>query len=323
MTHAWAKVVGFIALIPMVIVQCYTVSPKEPPRHNSAFRHYENALVYQFDAKWDSALVQINRAIKLNNKIALFYVLKAQVFDSLNQVDSAIAAYRQALKVRPYASDVMEALGELYIRSGNHEQGITYLKKAFAHDETQTRLLLRIAELYLRLGKNEEAKDVLTDYKVRMDLAHLPADPKYFLLMGEIAYKEKRWQDAARYYEACPCKKCFSPREAIQAFEVLFKFKKLDSFYRLLTGVDQRKFKQGILFYYRGLYYREIGNLNEAEHQFQLALQHGSQMPEVFYEMAKVYQKRNQKQKIKTLIQRLERIDPHSSYLAKMRALLQ
>jgi tetratricopeptide (TPR) repeat protein len=323
MTHSWAKVGVFIALIPLIIVQCYTAVPKKPPHPNSAFRHYENALICQFDAKWDSALVQISRAIKMNNKIALFYVLKAQVFDSLNQIDSAIAAYQQALKVRPYAPDVMEALGELYIRHGNHEQGIAYLKRAFAHDETQTRLLLRIAELYMRLGRKEEAKDVLTDYKVRMDLAHLSADPKYFLLMGEIAYQEKRWQDAAHYYEVCPCKRCFTPQEAIQAFKVLFKFGKLDSYYRLLTGVEQRKFKQGILFYYRGLYYREIGNLNEAEHQFQLALQHGSQMPEVLYEMAQIYHKRGQKQKIEPLIRRLERIAPHSPYLAKMRALLQ
>ena len=82
MTHSWAKVGVFIALIPLIIVQCYTAVPKKPPHPNSAFRHYENALICQFDAKWDSALVQINRAIKMNNKIALFYVLKAQVFDS-------------------------------------------------------------------------------------------------------------------------------------------------------------------------------------------------------------------------------------------------
>lgn len=323
MVRSFKIILLLLAPVLFLFQGCYPArlpSQKKAPEP-SAFRYYENALVAKFDGHWQTALKKINKAIELNNRISLFYVLKAQIFDSLHQVDSAIIAYQQALKVRPHAPDVLQKIGELYIKNGDHISGIAYLKKAFAFDETQTDILLRIAHLYIQLDSLQLARDVLTDYKIRMDLAHSPPAPAYFLMKGDMAIAQGDSSKAAQYYESCPCKKCFSKEQAIRAFETLFKVKDYDGYFALLTGVDEHKFRHGELFYYRGLYYRVIGNKNEAQHQFELALKHGNTKPELYLELAKIYFQKNQPDKVKALYQQLKAIEPKSPYLSQIRAM--
>ncbi len=317
------KNIFLLILAALISVQCYAsrtqTSRKSEPK--SAFRFYENALIAKFDGRWDRALRQINRAIELNNRISLFYVLKAQIFDSLHQVDSAIFAYQQALKVRPHAPDVLQKVGELYITDGDSQTGIAYLKKAFAFDETQTGILLRIARLYIDLDSLDLANDVLIDYKIRTDMAQSPPEPAYYLLKGDMAFMQGNWRQAAEFYDACPCKRCFSEKQVKRAFDVFLKEKNVKRYFKLLTGLNEQKLGEATLFYYRGIYYRTIGNLNEAQHQFELALKHGNKNPELFWDLARIYFRKNETKKIKALYKQLQNIVPHSVYLQKMKAL--
>ncbi len=287
----------------------------------SAFRFYENALIEKFDGRWPQALEQINRAIALNNRISLFFVLKGQIFDSLHQVDSAIYAYRQALRIRPHAPDVLQKIGALYIEKGQPLKGVVFLKKAFAYDETQTDILLRIARLYITLDSLSLAQQVLSDYKVRMELSARPPAAAYYLMEGDMAYKRKDFAAAANYYAACPCKRCFTRHQALRAFETLFLFKRFSDYFVLLTGVDEHKFQKGELFYYRGLYYKAIGNVNEAEHQFELGLQQGSTQPGLFWELAQIYHQKKQVAKLRALYGKLKTVAPNSNLLPKIKAL--
>ncbi len=318
------KIIFLLIATAFLLVQCYPTQVAKTSvsaQPKSAFRYYENALVAKFDGHWQEALKQVNKAIALNDKISLFFILKAQIFDSLHQADSAIYAYQQALNIRPHAPDVLQKIGELYIAKGERQTGILYLKKAFAFDETQTDILLRIARLYLNVDSLRLAQDVLSDYEVRMELAHSPPKPSFYLMEGDMAYEKGDWALAAHYFKACPCKKCFSREQAVRAFDVFFKIRDYDAYFALLIGVDKQKFKNGTLFYYRGLYYKVIGNLSEAQHQFELALKHGNTKPELFWELAQIYFQKNKTMQIKALYRKLQTIRPDSPYLKKMKAL--
>ncbi len=323
MMKRWVKIASFLFIALLFLIRCYPTSTNrfKPVEQKSAFRFYENALIDKFDGRWTRALEQINRAIALNNRISLFFVLKAQILDSLHQIDSAIYTYKQALSIRPHAPDVLQKIGALYIEKGQPLKGVFYLKKAFAYDETQTDILLRIAKLYIALDSLRWADRVLMDYKVRTDLTGRSPAAAYYLMKANMAYKRKNYALAARYYALCPCKKCFTRTEALRAFETLLRYKKISDYFALLTGLETHKFKNGELFYYRGLYYKVIGNLNEARHQFELALAQGNTKPELFWELAQIYYRMNNTSAIRILYRRLKALDAQSNFLPKIRAL--
>ncbi|NOX89123.1 MAG: tetratricopeptide repeat protein [Calditrichaeota bacterium] len=301
---------------------CYapkTYSGREP---ESAYRYYEKALRLKIEGDLDKALRQISQAIALNSRIALFYVLKAQIFDSLKQADSAIFYYQASLKLRSHAPEVLARLGELHIRAGNFTSGIRYLDKAYQEDPQKTALLLQIAGIYSRMKQMRRVNDVLDEYRVQTELKKRPLSPEYFILMGDVFFLNKDYFKAAAFYEQSSCEKCFSPEQAARAFDAFLKSQKLDSYFKLLSGLDKKRFSEAEFYYYRGLYYRAIGNYSEAKDQLLLALGKGMNNPDLFYYLAKIYQKENDKAMVRQMYQKLKAVDPQNPRLNEIETLL-
>ena len=98
------KFILFLLLI-LTFQNCYLSKPvpeEKRPRDESAFAEYSEAVILNEQGQYSKALNKINKAIEMNDKLAKFVLLKAQIQENLEQFIDAIASYKQVLKIQIY-----------------------------------------------------------------------------------------------------------------------------------------------------------------------------------------------------------------------------
>ena len=122
----------------------------------------------------------------MNNKIAKFVLLKAQILENNQQIPDAIAAYKQILKIQIYNPAVHEKMGELFTKIGQYHSAIQSVKKAFAQKPQDTRLLIIIAQYYIELNSYDRAENELKTYEIQTPLNEYSGD--YYGVKGKIFF---------------------------------------------------------------------------------------------------------------------------------------
>ncbi len=270
---------------------CYNIEQTRSTKASpSAFNMYEQAVKAQIKGEFRQALRLIDRALQLNPRISLFYAFKAQIYDSLNVLDSALVFYQRSLQFRSHAPEILNRLGELNLCRGDTIAALRYFKRSFNEDHQQIERLLKIAEIFLnqkRLGRAEEA---LREYRVQCRLQNRTPQPRYNVLMGELLFLKKQPVQAAQFYARARCGSCFSEQQARRALQTLFKQGDLEGYFSVLSSVQKaRLFPDSLLYQLRGRYYLAIGNQNEAGGQFYRAFEEGARNKEVLCGIVKYF----------------------------------
>ena len=300
----------FLFLSAVLILQsCYNLNPPEKIREPSAYYFYQMALQFRIQGHLKKALNEINKAIKINDHISLFYVLKAQIFDSLQVLDSAVYYYKHSLIYRSHSPEVLKRLAELSFQKGNLQQAIRYYRKAYIEEPDSVNFLLNIAQLYLKENNLEKAQLILDEYRLTQERNDRALASYYYIYSADLALAKGDSLKAARNYAQSHCGACLSTRQAEWAFKTLLTVGNLDAYYELLSGVvKNRNFPEGLLFYYRGLYYLAIGNRNEAMEQFERAYTKGLRKRKLLQILLQYYRTSNREQRIKQLQEDLDNL---------------
>jgi tetratricopeptide (TPR) repeat protein len=74
---------------------------------------YEKAQKLTYEKKYSKALVAINQALSLTSKVEQGWKLKGSILYKLNDKVGAKKAWKQALKINPYAEDVKKSIASL------------------------------------------------------------------------------------------------------------------------------------------------------------------------------------------------------------------
>lgn len=101
-----------------------------------------------------------------NNPCERTYVLLAEAYMKVRQVDKAIDAFRQALRNNPSDSELARKIGKALLSTYDFPRAIEYYKSAVrSANEGSGKACLRydLANLYLRLQKLEQASKVIED----------------------------------------------------------------------------------------------------------------------------------------------------------------
>ncbi len=302
----------FIPLFTIFILfsACYNLNQSKTIHQPSAYSFYQKALEKRITGDLDSALLMVNKALQLNDHISLFYVLKGQIFDSLQILDSAFYYYQQSLTYRSHSPEVLVRLAELSFKTGNSDQAIRFYRKAYVEEPDSIDLLLKISHIYLKENKLQKAQNVLDEYRITQKRREQNFSPFYYLNMADLALMKGDSAKAARYYAQSGCGSCLSEKQAAWAFETLLKQNNLSAYFDLLSGLQKnRKFPESQLFYYRGLYYQKLGNSKEALQQFVRAYQKGLRSPDLLKILIQYYSQQNKPQKAEQIKNELQKIN--------------
>jgi tetratricopeptide (TPR) repeat protein len=99
-------------------------------RKREAKKHIFAGYTKYKEKKFDKALGEFNRAVKVDPKNAEAYFWRGRALISISRYDEATADFKMSVKLNPAHVDAYNNLGWLYARAGNHRDSITCLTKA-------------------------------------------------------------------------------------------------------------------------------------------------------------------------------------------------
>lgn len=277
-----------------------------------------------------------------NDKATYYFRRVGDIYATEGFTVKAIAVYKKVAKLAPDSSECLSKLAELYtqqglyndarqqyvqiadqcMKSGDQDQAARIFQKILELDPENTAMQSRLADLFIKLGRKDEAKNIFLaaaqalHQKGALDAADealkkvISLDPKNvdaLLLRGKIASDSGDSTSATKYLEKLP--DINARPEALQA---LLNAKLQAGRYDDARAVAQKLLTthndaSGIVTIAEGLM---------AAGEFERALEIYSAHPERFFGG-------NSEQLINTLISSINRVKENAGALAKLRSILQ
>ena len=277
-------------LIIIVFQNCYLSKPvpvEERQRDESAFEAYSEAVILNEDSQYNEALEKINIAIKMNNKIAKFILLKAQILENSDRNLDAFAAYKKALKIQIYNPVVHEKMGELLAEIEQYHSAIQSVKKAFAQKPQDTRLLIIVASYYIELKSFDRADSYLNTYENQTPVSEFSGD--YYSVRAIIYFQSGNYSETVDALDKCRLSKPLTTELHKLYLDALLNSEEYDDLYKHLTSLELKDLTRGDQHFYKGAYYFYTKNYSDALSQLDFALELKTQDSRVYYYLGKVH----------------------------------
>ncbi len=191
--------------------------------------YYSIAKNYLFLGKMGAALQNARAAVQIDSTTTEYLLLLQEIYSSARLPDSAAITLEKILRIDSTESDAIYKLAKLY-ETTRPQQAITLYKKLLKSIGPEWTVLVRVAELYERLGdlngavatmeellsldpENRNLQKLLVDYYVKSkkfdkaqtlldELLELyPEDDEITQKKGEALIEQGKISDAALYYQ--------------------------------------------------------------------------------------------------------------------------
>jgi tetratricopeptide (TPR) repeat protein len=143
--------------------ESYARQMKNIMRLDMKFRHVLSFLhqgEQAFDMKqYSKALDNYKTVKKMLPDWDWIYVLIAQCYDALGQIDSAKTELTQAIELNPDSIKAYCVLGKIFEEADAHDDAILQYTKASFIDPKNPEVLLRLSELYLKKNRPSKARE--------------------------------------------------------------------------------------------------------------------------------------------------------------------
>jgi serine/threonine protein kinase/tetratricopeptide (TPR) repeat protein len=172
------------------------------PDHVNAY--LLRASMYSRLSRFQEALADSSRAIKINPKQAMAWNTRADIYRRLGQDDKALAAYSQAIAIDATFAPAWNDRGALYLtKLGQPEKAIDDFTQALKRDASFALAWLNRASAYHKLGQPDKA---LADYTQATRVAPLFALVwnERGKLYAELGRHEEVIADLSRFLELAP-----------------------------------------------------------------------------------------------------------------------
>jgi len=155
----------------------------------------EDALSIAEKGRYDLAIPDFRKAIRLNPGFWNAYANLGWCFLRTNRVDSALAYLEWANGMSPNGSRVNYRLGAAYLLAGDYKEAEFRLLKALQLDSDDQEALAGLVTLYQKTGRTEEMLRYLTRLSRLKNSA-----PEYTAWLGDYYLQDGRYEEAAAAY---------------------------------------------------------------------------------------------------------------------------
>jgi tetratricopeptide (TPR) repeat protein len=137
----------------------------------------------------------LNGAISAGEADGTMYSMLGDVYQKQGSCQKAIELYQKALVKDPRNMPVLSGLARCQAKMGDIDGAIVTYEQVLAFNASAVDESKALGELYLKQNKEGEAVGVFKKY-----LDKNKDDPEVARLVGDYAFKQKNYEDAARYY---------------------------------------------------------------------------------------------------------------------------
>jgi tetratricopeptide (TPR) repeat protein len=123
--------------------------------------------------RYDEALADCNKSIKLNPKDAFAFSVRSKIYDRLKKYDEAMGDVTKAIELDPNSGEHFNNRATLHDHFEQYDKALAEYSKAIDMSPNNITVYGNRASLYARLGRREEA---LVDYEM---LHHSKPDSAY------------------------------------------------------------------------------------------------------------------------------------------------
>ncbi len=134
----------------------------------------KNAKAKQAIGAYEEAIVELDRALKIDSKFIPAFYQKGSVYEEWDQRDKAIDSYNQVLKIDPNHEEARMGLGRVYSKLTMNDLAVKEFIKVAERKPNDIKLLFKIALEYWYIQKLPESVEY---YKkvLALDPQHLQA----------------------------------------------------------------------------------------------------------------------------------------------------
>jgi len=271
------RIMGFGLLL--LLFQCVAGGATKKDDTN-AFHYYSRALEAYNTHDLKTALVFIDQAISANSHIAGYYKLKGDIFAANKLYDNALLVYGKALQYRSNYVVVQIKIADIYFYRKEFIRARQNYEKAMALAPDNKELNLRLAECILQSREYGVLENVLNDYK-RLFTAP-SADTSYDVLLARSAFEQKKYPLAVKYAQLAVAGKTHQRTLFLVYLRALFYTRANEDAYDLLLHGAKSYLKKTDSHFFRGLYFAQQHNRDDALVQLQMAIDGGTTIYEAY-----------------------------------------
>jgi tetratricopeptide (TPR) repeat protein len=144
----------------------------------------------------DSALLACRDALRLKRNLAEACQMMGHVLSDLGRPEEALAAYRDALRHKPDLPDLYDNIGVALRQAGQLEEAVVALRRAVQRAPRETQAQVNLGNVLKELGRPAEAEDCY-----RAALRDHPDDPVLHLNLAIVLLLSGKFDDGWAEYE--------------------------------------------------------------------------------------------------------------------------
>lgn len=276
------------ALLLLIIssASCTRSATVTPPAKNSppVLTYYYKALSFLETSEFDSALAQLDTAISRRPEFAQFYYAKGQIFELIDQPDSAISNYEKSITFKSHFPQVWKNLSTLYFETGQYQKAVQILKDIVEQEPDSLRYLLMLADAYLHADRARLALDKIWYYEVQGGQS-----PEEDRIKGLAYYQQREFEKAVRYLKIYAHRNSanFKVQKAVGI--VCIKTGELEEGISHLNTALQMNPRDPEIYLYRSEYFIQRNKLPMAHDQLELAYNMDSSNVDILLGLGKFY----------------------------------
>ncbi len=142
----------------------------------------------------EKAIEKVDYSLSINDTVVKSHVLKGRIQIELGDLGNALKSLRTASTLNPEESDAQYYLGIVFERLNRPEDALTHFENACEFDDYNPSYAVAAAEMFIDLGRIEEAKA----YIVSIPMAQNNAGIRQTL--GHIALLQDDYQSAVEFF---------------------------------------------------------------------------------------------------------------------------